>query len=548
MALYASGKVAAIATIKAAVAARTTTLSDGSRSLDLASLSQWLADQGNAIVELDVAPINRPAARGVLATVDARPDTQALADYIGPSHWQSRPDWPSPLALSSGQSFITAAVALMQEMDRAVRSLEDVYEQVHGKIAEVLAAASDELALHAKLPDTEVSLVDPRFYIYTYVTEWDEESAPSPVSEMVSCDQNDVVNITIGAEPPGRYINRWRFYRTNTGSAGADFQFLAEGVIGLKYGVDDAKPAELGEVCPTLLWAEPPAKLQGLVEMPNGVLAGFYDNAVCFSEPFVPYAWPVAYQITTATPIVGLAVFGQTLVVGTHGGADFISGADAASMSQQQSVSLQACVAARSMVTVEGGAVYASPDGLCLATANGVRLLTADHYTREDWQKLSPASMVSAYHEGTYFFHVVSASGPLCLALHLETGKLTTLSVTGSTFYHDTLTDRLYTAQGNNVVALFAGSTYRTGRWRSKIIVLPRHESLAWLTVESDFSSPVTVKLYGDGVLRHTAVLASRAPVRLPPGRWLEHEVEVSSQARWNALTLTSTTQELQSV
>lgn len=62
-------------------------------------------------------------------------------------------------------------------------------------------------------------IIDTRFYIATYVTDWGWESAPSPVSEMLEVDQNDSVTVSIAAPPPDRHITHWRLYRSNVGSA-----------------------------------------------------------------------------------------------------------------------------------------------------------------------------------------------------------------------------------------------------------------------------------------------------------------------------------------
>jgi hypothetical protein len=56
------------------------------------------------------------------------------------------------------------------------------------------------------------------------------------------------------------------------------------------------------------------------------------------------------------------------------------------------------------------------------------------------------------------------------------------------------------------------------------------------------------VRWYGDGVLRHTATISSIDPVRLPAGRWLEHEIEIESASRVTKVLLASSTQELQGV
>lgn len=552
MGLYALGKTAAINSILAAVDARISTQSDGSKSLDRASLSQWLGEQGALVVSADVAAGNVEAARGVLAVINANPDSERLSNTIDRRNWMGRSDWPTAHSITSGQGFISMVAGAMQDMDRAVSDIEAIYTGHRAGIETVLNAAALELALDAKLPQTKDLIIDDRFYIYTYVDSWDQESAPSPVSAMVTCDQDDTVGIVIGAAPSGRNINRWRFYRSNTGSSGSAFQFLAEGAIGVLTGTDNKPASQLGEVCPTTTWAEPPLTLAGLVGMSNGIWAGFFDNTVCFSEAFVNYAWPTDYQVTTALPINAIGSLGEILLVSHHGGIDYISGSDPASMSSRPNVSLQACVAARSMVQIESGTgaglMYASADGLCLATASGVQLITENLVTREDWQTILPTSSIGAYHEKTYYMLWNNGTIAGCYALHLDSGKLTTLDVTGSAFYTDVLSDRLYAAQGLNIVAVFGGTAARTGTWRSKIFVLPKQAGFAWLTIESTFTSPITVNWYAEGVLRHTVAVSSRTPVRLPAGQYLEHEIEVVSQARWSSLSIASSTAELQKV
>jgi len=449
------------------------------------------------------------------------------------------------------------AVAKISELQATADLVDAEYGKVAAELPGILEQWFYANGLDSSVPPGEARILEDRFYICTYVTAWGEESAPSPVSQMAELDQNDVVTGSPPAPPPGYGITKFRYYRTNTGNAGAAFQFVDEvafspsdltGATKAKV-TDSKKSTELGEVCPTLIWAMPPPRLSGLVGLANGVLAGFFDNTFCPSESYIPYAFPVEYQITTEYPIMALGAFGQTAVTFHRGGVDYISGADAASMSREKNVSLLACVSRRSIANSSDAVGYASALGICVASRSGVQLLTENHFTHEDWQKLNPSTIVGGFHENTYFFMCTPTSGPqVCYALHVPSGKLTTLDVQGSAFYVDILTDRLYVANGNSIVALFAGAGHRTGLWRSKIIVMPSQAALAWLVIESDFEAPITVRWYGDGVLRSTSVVTSRAPVRLPPGRWLEHVIEVESAARWNRLVMTSSTAELQAI
>ena len=476
--------------------------------------------------------------------------------------------------LDSGSlSSIDYVVSKQAELKLLSEAIGSEYDKIATELPGILEQYFYSSGVDGTVPPGKARIVEDRFYIVTYVTEWGEESAPSPVSQLAEVDENDVVTGSPPNPPPGYGITKFRYYRTNTGNTGAAFQFVDEvafAAASLAGGAttqvtDTKKSTELGEVCPTLTWLPPPYRvdtassaspkppkganpyMRGLIGMPNGIMLGFFDNTLCPSESYVPYAYPVEYQMTTEYPIVGIGVFGQTAVVTTHGNPYFCTGSDPASLSLQKIETPQACVSAESIASSDGGVIYASPDGLCMASGQGVQLITENHFTHEDWTKLNPASIVGEIHEFTYYF-MYNNGAQGCYALHIGTGKLTTVDVVGAAFYADMLTDRLYAVNGNTIRALFADTTYRTAKWRSKVAVLGQQTAFAWLSIESNFEAPITVRWYGDGSLIYTVAVTSRAPVRLPDGKFLEHEIEVESTARWNKLTFASSTAELQSV
>lgn len=406
-------------------------------------------------------------------------------------------------------------------------------------------------------------IIDTRFYVATYVTDWGEESAPSRVSDMIEVDQYGSVSITIANAPPNRHITHWRLYRSNTGSVSSEFQFVEEALISTRDFTDEVPGEALGEVCPTFTWLEPPFRrdqdspaedkpakgpdpyLKGAVGMPNGIVAGFIDNFVAFCVPYHTYAWPVEFQITIEHPIVGLGVFGQTLFVGTKGYPYLVSGSDSASMSALKLQVDQACVSRRSICSVGMGVVYASPDGLCLASPNGVEVITSELWAREDWQKLDPRSIYAAVHEGVYYFWTSEG----CYALDFVAKKLGRVQLAATALHHDVITDHLYAVVGNRVKKLFAEGR-REAVWHSGIAQLTDQKPLAWVQVDGDqsISAPVIVEWYGDDVLRHTATFTDIEPKRLPAGRWLEHEIKVTTRARVTKVVLASSTAELKAV
>lgn len=416
-------------------------------------------------------------------------------------------------------------------------------------------------------------IIETRFYIATHVTDWGEESAPCDPPDSVEVDQNDTVTLTLPTPPSGRNLTHWRIYRSNTGTQGAAFQFVAEQVIGTLTYTDDKKASDLGEVCPSIgidgltHWAEPPTRLganglmsakanpylRGLVGMPNGIMAGFVDNFVAFCEPYHPYAWPLAYQVSLKFPIVGLGVFGNTLFVGTMGNPSLITGSDSASMSEQMLPESQACVSAKSIVSAGGGVLYASPDGICYASTNGVEVTTTALFAREDWLALAPDSIVAVSHEGVYYFTFTGTYKGVtggCLALDFVAKKLGRVDIAAGAMFADGLSDAVFYTSGTSIKKAFSTGR-RTGKWRSAKVVLPAQTPFAWLQVDGDQSvgEPVTVRWYGDGssTPKYTATVTGITPQRLPAGRYLEHEIEIESTARVTKVLLAGDTQELKS-
>lgn len=543
-------------TTQAAIIAQTpsylSTASDGSRALDIEALRAWVTGQIQATINL-TAPADSAYnnyLRGAVASAIS-PALDRLASTVAVSNWSARPDWPlnsTSQQREIGSTRTHAVASAIANVNDAAKRITANYEAINVALANRVRTQLFDEVFAPLLPTPIERVVDARFYVTTLVTDWGEESAPSPVSDMLEVDANDVLVIPVPVATAGRGVNRWRLYRSNSGNDTTAFQFVAENLLTTPNYTDSQKSAELKEALPTTTWLQPPAQLRGLVGMPNGIMAGFYDNVLCFCEPYAPYAWPVQYQLTTKSPIVGLAAFGQTLFVGTRGLPYLVSGSDSASMSAQELPGSQACASAASMAAVENGVLYASPDGICLGSGNGVELVTQHLFTRADWQALVPASMVGAYHDGAYYFFYNTGTRSGCYALDFVTKKINQVSASGTALFADGVTDTLYLAHGTAISALFSGAVARTALYRTGIIHLTQPQPMGWLQCDSDFSSPVTVRWFGDGVLRHTATLTSLAPVRLPPGRYQEQEVEIETSARITSLTLAGSTQALQAV
>lgn len=288
-------------------------------------------------------------------------------------------------------------------LNAAIAELDTYYSTLNANLsAHLNTILTDYLYL---APTPVERLIETRAYIYTYVTEWGEESAPSPASDLATLDQSDSVEVTIDAPTvaaPYGALTHWRLYRSSTTNTGAAYQFVAEVAIGTLSFTDDKAQEELQEVCPSQTWTEPRAELRGLTGGPNGIMLGFVGRTICACEPYQPYAWPREYEIPVEFDIVAIGVFGQTFVVLTTGNPYYVSGADSASLTAQKIESPQACVSKRAAKSAEGGVIYPSPDGICIAGPNGVDLTTLGAYSREDWLALGLENSFAAFSEGVY--------------------------------------------------------------------------------------------------------------------------------------------------
>lgn len=337
-----------------------------------------------------------------------------------------------------------------------------------------------------------------RYYVYTYVTDKGEESAPGPVSAALTAPTDATVTISAILGPPsGAFvINRVRIYRTQTGTSGtAEFFFLREIAAGVASTTDDGRT--LGEVLETVTWLEPPQDLSYLTAMWNGMMAGISGNAVRYCEAYKPYAWPMAYETLPpdAKPLA-LATFGQRLLVLTTADPVLVAGTSPDSLDEQPLEVGQACLAPQAVVSFGHGVAWPAPDGLAYYGAGGAKLITAGLLTRDDWQAMKPTGMVAGLYEGLFLGFYTDAGGVRrgFLVDPINPTGIFYLEKGYDGLYLDRLQDALYVLDGTKVRKWDAGAALMSARFVSKVFAMPAPASFGWCKVVAD-GYPVTVKL-----------------------------------------------------
>ena len=397
---------------------------------------------------------------------------------------------------------------------------------------------------------TGATLPESRIYVYTYVSAWGEESQPCLASAAVDVLAGQTVTLSaISAAPTGAYnVATKRIYRSNTGTFGTQFQFVAEIPVATLTYADVIAGTSLGEILATSTWVMPPANLSGLIALPNGVMAGFDGNEICFSDPYHPYAWPIAYRQSVDFPIVSIGQYGGIVIVATTGTPYMITGVDPASMSMLKLEMQQACVSKRSMVQMGGGVCYASPDGLVFASGGGAQLATKDHFNRDEWQALNPSSIHAYMLDGRYigFYSTGTVSGGFIFNPADGKDGLVMLDTYATAGYVDPVIDALYLMIGTNIVRWDSHATLmKTMTWRSKVFVTPSPVSMACAQAIAA-TYPFTMNIYADGLLKVTRSVVDGNPFRLPGGFLArDWEIEVVGTTEIYSLYLAQSVMEL---
>lgn len=335
-----------------------------------------------------------------------------------------------------------------------------------------------------------------RNYVYTYVTEFGEESEPCPVSSGLDWKAGQIIRLSGFKESLADRAMRWqRIYRTQTSKSGTYLYFIEERIMSNEDYIDEIPIDRFNEVLPSATWNEPPDTLEGLTAMPNGMMAAFSGRDLYFCEPWRPHAWPERYLLSTDADIVALGAVGTALIVLTTGQPYLCNGSSPDTM---QMVKLEAnypCINARAVVDLGFCIVYPSHEGLVAVGGDGnVRLISANLFNRDAWLSLSPQTMVAGQLSGRYvaFYNTVYQKQRLTGALFVDAGQtpfLIRAAEQANAVYYEISTGALHYVRPNekDIYRLDSPEGDRhTLYWRSKQFYLSTPENFGVILVEAD--------------------------------------------------------------
>ena len=392
--------------------------------------------------------------------------------------------------------------------------------------------------------DTET--VETRVYTYTFVNKEagrEIESAPAPASTSVDVRTTQTVTLSNFAAVPGSgyIVTHRRIYRSTSGV----FLLVAEIPVSQGSFPDDVDPDDLAEEIPSLYWAEPPAALQGLINLPNGMMAGFVGRDLYFCEPYRPHAWPENYIQTIDYPIVGLGRMDTTLAVLTTGNPYFVQGSHPSVTAVVKSDLEQACVSKESIVSFGGGVIYAAPDGLMLLSPGGSKIITDQYFSFKQWQAYFKPETIHAYQQDNQyiaFFDNGTTQGGFIYDITSRQFILHDMYATAG--FQDIQRDKLFLTFADKSLKVWQDGAAKSYIWRSKKFTMPHDMSFACAQLEAE-AYPMTMKFYADGTLVHTQAVQSRDPFRLPAKRGRDWEVQVEGSIEVFSIAMAHSMSEL---
>lgn len=387
-------------------------------------------------------------------------------------------------------------------------------------------------------------------YVYTFVNSIGEESGPSEPSETIVKDNGTTVTVTMPTTVPTGYdydVQTKRIYRAVTEAGGTVYKFVAEIALATATYDDTLTNAQLGETLTTDGYELPPTDLRSIIALPNNIYAGISGNQLCLSAQGAPHAWPVANRYATDFPPVRLGAIDATVVIATEGFPYLASGNDPSVFSMNKLEVPQGCISYRSMGYLKGvGVLYASADGLIAVAGTGqVTNVTAALFSRKEWQRLNPETMIGAIQDDRYFGFYIDEDGNkrgLMVEATADGFGVVTLGFHATAVYSDTVNDKLYlvldennppaigTATGQYSVDggdIYAFDAYEGGTpggyslllpqsWLSKKFLMPHPNCFRYCTVKADDYDNLYVEFLADGEVYYGRTVTSEDAFVLP--------------------------------
>jgi len=392
---------------------------------------------------------------------------------------------------------------------------------------------------------------DARAYTYTWVDKFGVESPPAPPSPVVTGFDDEHFLLT-GFDDPLSNVASVRIYRSGSNmetgeqiqiAPNASFQLVEEAPISaIATGsyTDQRRLLELDYG--TLMTEEdcPPPCMEQVFSTSSGYCVGWAGNDIYFSERYEPWNWPTKYRTTLPHRIVGIAVTGDFVFVGTTGQPFRINTAPSTPANQQAEIDLTIdpmpydenlpCLGRGSMVSTSFGAMYAARRGLVALQPRGAaQLLSRERVDEHDWLNYAPN--IAAWIDGKYIGVRAPAGAAFVFDVQdntegrLDLGDFVTLDLPAMALHMGRDGFLYYAHNDGGVFRFAAGADLRVYEYTSRIHQLPGVITVTAGQVVGDYGSPVEVAITVDGRLGWKGSVQNSRPFRIPALRGTEFQV-----------------------
>ena len=255
---------------------------------------------------------------------------------------------------------------------------------------------------------------------------------------------------------------------------------------------DDFLVSNLNTILESTDYDKPKSTMQGLTAINNNMLAGFFDNQLCFSFPDKPHAWPIKFRITVDDPVVGIESTGAFTLVLTEKYPYVVTGNNPETLDIKKINVEYPCVAKRSIVNMGYGIAWATNGGLALYDNSGLTsLVTRGIHDWDTWsESIDPTTIIGQYYNDKYFGS--HSTNTFIFEKEQNSGYFTTSQYTFTAAYLDSLNDILYYIDnelGDVKEWDNSGQVLSPLSWKSKTIVTKDYINFGAARVIADYTA-----------------------------------------------------------
>lgn len=365
-------------------------------------------------------------------------------------------------------------------------------------------------------------------WLYTFVSIFGEESAPSPASSVTAMDPTQQADLSAmdTTAPAGYagYITKKYIYRSVTGESGTVYKYMGEVSLATSTYTDNKTDADAGGSLLTVGWLPPPSDLKSIIAMPGGFLMGLSGKTVCMSVPGYPHAWPLAYQQNMEYEGISCRPSGTSAVIATKGMPYVATAPDPENMTLLKISTLHGGQSLMGIVEYMGAIFYSGAEGLVNVTGGTSVLTTGAYISKEQWTAYGPTSMrFGLYDDRLYIF---SDNASLYINVLEKDLEIITLNLGAAVkaVHHIIETDSMFVVYGDKLYEWDADPVnVLTWTWRSPDVIYQIPVSHNVGRVLADVY-PITMNIYTNNVLKATVSItketARRLPIIRPERRW----------------------------